>query len=289
MVTGTIVLVLSIKKYYKMITTAKEEEYPSQTSSVKIGMFSLVLMFIFLAGFSVGLIDMLTREVEPIYTFVTLIFFLGSIFIYSIINTEFIMLGQLREKTLEIMKTFVNSIEMKDEYTRGHSRHVYDIVAVFYDHFDTAVKEVTNKTKLLDAALLHDIGKISIADNILKNPGSLTAEDWEQINKHPLNGKKMLDDTCFSVISDWVLYHHEKMDGTGYYKLPGDKIPLESKIIAIADTYSALRTDRVYRSKKTHEDTIKIMLAESGRQFDAELLACFCKIDANTLSSLKQN
>ena len=288
MVIGALVMMVAIKKYYEMVMTAREEEYPSQTSSARVGVFSLILMFIFLGGFVVGLVDVITRNVEPIYLFVTLIFFLGAIFIYSTINAEHIMLIQLREKTMEIMKTFVNSIEMKDEYTRGHSQHVYYITAVFYDHLKAEDKDRTNRTRLLDAALLHDIGKISISDEILKNPEKITGgEDSEQIKKHPLNGKKILDDTCFSVISDWVLYHHERMDGKGYYNLPGEKIPFESRIIAIADTYSALRTDRVYREKKTHKEVIKIMQGEAGRQFDTDLLECFCKIDSEELSNLR--
>ena len=286
-IAGATILVFAIKKYYKMLQTAKEEEYHSQTSSAKFGMFSLILMFIFMGGFLVGFVDMIVRDVEPIYMFVVTINLLGVIFIHSTINTEFIMLGQLRQKTLETMRTFVNLIEMKDEYTRGHSQHVYNIVAVFYDSLDSDIREKINRTRLLDAAMLHDIGKIGIADEVLNKPGKLTDEDWELIRKHPLNGKKMLDDTCFIVISGWVLYHHERMDGKGYYKLPGNDIPLESRIIAIADTYSALRTNRVYRSKKTHEMAIEIMKEESGKQFDPELLEIFCKIDPENFSDFK--
>lgn len=134
--------------------------------------------------------------------------------------------------------------------------------------------------------MLHDCGEISIKDEILNKAGPLAAEDWASIKTHPLVGQKMLDDTCFREISSWVLYHHERMDGKGYYGLPGPDIPVEARLIAIADTYSALSTNRVYRRRLSHGDAVKIMRQVAGTQLDAGLLECFLKIDPPALAEL---
>lgn len=223
---------------------------------------------------------------EPIFTFVVVIFFFGSFFIFSAVKSQIAMAARLRGKTLEVMRTFVNAIDMKDSYTKGHSEHIYKIVGLLHDKLPEELRQRINKPKLQDAAMLHDCGKISVKDEILNKVGPLTPEDWASIKTHPLVGQKMLDDTCFREISSWVLYHHERMDGKGYYGLPGADIPIEARMIAIADTYSALSTNRVYRRRLLHEDAVNIMRQAAGTQLDAELLECFLKIDPLALAKL---
>jgi len=200
------------------------------------------------------------------------------VFIHTSTSAQINMTVLLRAKNMEIMKTFVNAIDLKDSYTKGHSEHVYDLVNLICEHLpDTYLKRL-NRAKLLDAAMLHDCGKISIKDEILNKRGRITQDDWEAIKSHAVTGKKMLDDTCFSDISDWVLYHHERIDGKGYYGLSGNEIPLESRIIAIADTYSALSTNRIYRKHYSHEQAVEIMALSTGSQLDIELMGCFMRI-----------
>jgi HD-GYP domain-containing protein (c-di-GMP phosphodiesterase class II) len=133
-------------------------------------------------------------------------------------------------------------------------------VSLLYDELDNSVKERISKPKLLDAALLHDIGKISIEDDILKRTGALSEQEFEEMKKHPLNGKKTLGNTCYDEIGDWALFHHERVDGNGYYNLAPEDIPFESKLIAVADTYSASCMDRVYRAKKRTQTPYKLCL-----------------------------
>jgi HD-GYP domain-containing protein (c-di-GMP phosphodiesterase class II) len=96
----------------------------------------------------------------------------------------------------------------------------------------------------------------------------------------------MLDKTCFNEISDWVQYHHERVDGNGYYGLVSEDIPLESKIIAIADAYSALCNDRAYRPRLSHEEAIGLISREAGKHFDRRLTECFLRIDREALERL---
>jgi HD-GYP domain-containing protein (c-di-GMP phosphodiesterase class II) len=141
--------------------------------------------------------------------------------------------------------------------------------------------------KLLDAAMLHDIGKINISAEIFSKQDRLSPEEWEIIKSHPRRGKEMLDETIFREISDWIKYHHERVDGNGYYGMSADTIPLESKIIALADTYSALCSDRAYRKRLNHEDAMEIIRRDTGKYFDRKLAERFVQLDKETLERLQ--
>lgn len=189
----------------------------------------------------------------------------------------------------DLIQYFVNVIEAKDPYTQGHSHHVKVIVEAIYDCLPTSYKIKLDKGSLLTAALLHDIGKISTPDNILNKDDALDEEEWLIMRQHPLNGKKIIDNTMFSYMDDWILYHHERIDGCGYYGLNGREIPLESRIIAIADTFSALRTYRIYRPAKSLIETTRILRENAETQLDAEILDYFLSIDMNILATLECN
>ena len=286
MLCGAGIMVSTTMRYRKLLKYNAEEAYDSHRTSWVSPVIPLTMMYIFIFGFFVGMADNLMRQVEPIYLFVSFIFFLGAVFINASVVTQTDMATMLRNKSMEVMRTFVNAIDMKDSYTKGHSQHVYQIVDLFYEALPEQMQHKIKKPKLLDAALLHDIGKLNIEDTILNKRGTLTEAEWEVIRMHPLNGKKMMDCTCFVEISDWVLFHHERIDGNGYYKIAKEDIPLESRIIAIADTYSALCTDRVYRDKCSHQDALVVMRDVAGTQLDAELLQVFFTISQRALQAI---
>ena len=99
------------------------------------------------------------------------------------------------------------------------------------------------------AGVLHDIGKLGVADAVLKKPGALTDEEWAEMRRHPELGARILDHANLRDISAWVLAHHERIDGRGYpHGLAGDVIPLEARILAVADAYEAMTADRAYRA-----------------------------------------
>ena len=137
-------------------------------------------------------------------------------------------------------------------------------------------KELIERVHL--AGILHDIGKIGVADAIVNKPGPLTPAEWEEMQKHPEFGARMLERAELWDIADWVLAHHERADGKGYpLGLHGDQIPLEARIVAVADAYEAMTTDRVYRPSIGHTAARAELRRGSGTQFDSRVVAAFLK------------
>jgi HD-GYP domain-containing protein (c-di-GMP phosphodiesterase class II) len=136
------------------------------------------------------------------------------------------------------------------------------------------------KEKLKKAALLHDLGKIGIPDNILHKRGALTDEEYKLIKQHEIIGVKILEPLKeLKEILPWILYHHEHWDGTGYpHGLSGDAIPEAAQIISICDVYDALSTGRDYKKAFSYEETSKFLLGGKGTQFNPRLLDIFIGI-----------
>jgi len=177
----------------------------------------------------------------------------------------------------QALKTFANTIDAKDKYTNGHSLRV----AVYS-------KEIAKKMKLSKEeqeriyyiALMHDIGKIGIADEILNKPGKLTPEERRVIMSHPTIGGEILKDfTSLPGISEGARYHHERYDGKGYNEgLKGEEIPLFARIICVADSYDAMSSARCYRAG-LDADTIKEELVNNaGTQFDPDIVAVMLEL-----------
>jgi HD-GYP domain-containing protein (c-di-GMP phosphodiesterase class II) len=246
---------------------------------------NLGLLYLFVGGLLTALADSILRNPDVLYTILAVIFHVGALYVLFTVRNQAQTALMLREKTLEAIRAFVDVIDLRDFCTRAHSKHVYDIVGLFYDQLKE-FKHVLNREKLLDAALLHDIGKINISAEIFRKQEKLTGEEWALIKTHPAAGKEMLDKTCFSEISDWVKYHHERVDGNGYYGRMSEEIPLESKIIAIADAYSALSNDRSYRPRLSHDEAVAVIGKEAGKQFDPVLVERFLQIDRKVLENL---
>jgi HD-GYP domain-containing protein (c-di-GMP phosphodiesterase class II) len=133
------------------------------------------------------------------------------------------------------------------------------------------VKQITT------AALLHDIGKIILPLNLLNKPGKLTTDEYDEIKKHPEIGFRILNSSHnMRVISEFVFAHHERIDGNGYPRgITGEEIPIESKIIGIADAFDAMTSDRTYKKRLTLEAAIKELKDNAGSQFDQEVVSVF--------------
>ena len=125
------------------------------------------------------------------------------------------------------------------------------------------------------AGLMHDIGKITIHENILNNPGLLSDEDYDEMKRHPESSYHILKSVdAYAYLSEHALYHHERWDGLGYPKgLKGEEIPLIARIIAVAEAYEAMTSNRPYRDKKTPEEAITELQRYSGSQFDPAIVA----------------
>ena len=119
---------------------------------------------------------------------------------------------------------------------------------------------------------------------MLNKPAKLDDKEWELMKKHPAIGVKFLEPIeSFDNISPWIMYHHERIDGTGYYGMKEEEIPMVAKILAICDTYSAITMRRSYKEPKTHEDAIKIIKEVAGTQLDKELVDIFISIPKEEL------
>ncbi len=287
---GAAILLISMIKYYRLLLRFRAEAREKRLFSRWTYGFCMLLMLFFLLGYAaLGAYYLLGPEIESSAYLVASIFFFGAVFVYVVVTVQAQMSAVITKKTDELVRTLVNAMEAKDEYTRGHSVHVANLARIFYTKLPEKWKKKINLNQLLDAAILHDIGKIGIADQVLNQPGKLDEAQWKLIRQHPKMGKQILEQTSFRELSDMILYHHERMDRQGYYKIPQETIPIESRIISIVDTYSALVTDRVYRPRHSYAQAMEIIRAEAGKQFDEELVDIFCRIPEEELDEALEN
>jgi HD-GYP domain-containing protein (c-di-GMP phosphodiesterase class II) len=129
------------------------------------------------------------------------------------------------------------------------------------------------------AALLCDVGRDQIPREILNKRGPLDDREWSQIRRQPELGAALLSDVSFDDIRDWILCHHERPDGRGYPRgLLGDQIPLEARIVAVIDAYTAMRADRPYRLARSHEEACDELRRCAGSQFDAAVVQAFLRV-----------
>lgn len=183
----------------------------------------------------------------------------------------------LEKLTLNFIMAIANTIDAKDAYTSGHSFRVAKCAEAIAKELGWTEEEVQNIQYI---ALLHDIGKVGIPDAILNKPYHLSIEEFSIVKKHPIIGREILKDIhMIDSVSDGALYHHERYDGNGYpFGLKGKEIPLCARIVGIADSYDAMTSNRVYRSKLKREDVIAEFERCRGTQFDPELTDLFLKM-----------
>ena len=190
-----------------------------------------------------------------------------------------------------LLKTIAELVECRDDITGGHIERTQQGIKILLEEIEKKgiYREETKEwdvNLLLQSSQLHDVGKISINDNILKKPGELTAEEFSEMKKHVSFGEYIIEKIeNLAKESDFLYYakifaasHHEKWDGTGYPRgLKGEEIPLLGRIMAIADVYDALTSVRPYKKAFPHKDAVKIISEGSGKQFDPALVELFVK------------
>ncbi|MDR2594352.1 MAG: HD domain-containing protein [Fibromonadaceae bacterium] len=280
-------MLYSIMTFLKSLANFKVQANEQKIFADWIYTICMILMvFFFVCYIAVDIIFLVADTVSMTNLLIAFVFVFGAVFVYTMITMLKRMSTTISKKTNEIIKALVNAMEAKDEYTQGHSIHVANVTKLIYKYLPERIKNKIHKTRLIDAAVLHDIGKIGIPDNVLNKPGTLTPEERLMIEQHPMLGKKILEPTSYQLIGEIVYYHHERMDGKGYFNIPPEKIPLESRIIAIADTFSALCTDRIYRPKKSYEEAVQIIKDVAGTQLDAEIVKVFCTIPKKEFENL---
>jgi len=176
----------------------------------------------------------------------------------------------------------------KDEETEGHTQRVTNLTVEFARAYGISEDEIVHVRR---GAILHDIGKMGIPDNILLKTGKLTKKEWKIMREHPGNAYSMLEGIEYLAPAlDIPACHHEHWDGTGYPRgLKGEEIPLAARLFSIVDAWDALRSDRLYRGPMTVKATKKTIVAEKGKRYDPELVDFFSRFIGNITTDKKKN
>lgn len=182
-----------------------------------------------------------------------------------------------KEMITEALDVFSNFVDAKDPYTNGHSKRVAEYSRLIARKLGMSEEECDN---VYFIALVHDIGKCYVPDEILKKPSRLTQEEFEIIKTHTVKGAKMLENfKSLPNISDGAMYHHERYDGKGYPTgKSGGEIPFIGRLICVADSYDAMSSNRVYRSRLSKEQIMEELLKNRGTQFDPAIVDAFVEV-----------
>lgn len=213
-------------------------------------------------GFELGAVDYITKPISPAVVRARVKTHL------SLVQAE-----ELKQTRLQVIQRLGRAAEYKDNETGLHvlrMSHYAHVLALAYG------LDAQQAENLLHAAPMHDIGKIGIPDHILLKPGKLTTEEFAEMKRHPLIGAEIIghcDSALLQMAKQVALYHHEKWDGTGYpYGLKADQIPLEARIVAVADVFDALTSPRPYKPAWSLQQTMDYMQQQKGLHFEPVLI-----------------
>ena len=220
------------------------------------------------AGFDVGGVDYLTKPVSPPV-------------VRARVRTHLslVRMDELRETRLQIVQRLGRAAEYKDNETGLHvirMSHFAQLLALAAGCSPAWAED------LLNAAPMHDVGKIGIPDAVLRKPGPLDADEWATMRRHPEIGAEIIGEHPSGVLQlarEIALAHHEKWDGSGYPRgLAGEAIPLSARIVAIADVFDALTTRRPYKEPWPVQEAMNHIAAQAGKHFDPALVALFAPL-----------
>jgi putative two-component system response regulator len=252
-----------------------------------------------ITGLSLGAIDYITKPFQPALL-------LKRIEVHLLVEAQKKELQyfnenlqrMVKEKTQSVtelqnalLKTMAELVECRDDITGGHIERTQRGIKILLEEIERSgiyAEEAKgwDLDLLLQSSQLHDVGKISINDVILKKPEKLNKQEYDEMKKHAAFGERIIEKIeTLAKESDFLKYakifaasHHEKWDGTGYPRgLKGDEIPLLGRIMAIADVYDALTSMRPYKKAFSHEEAVRIITSGSGTQFDPKLIELFVK------------
>ncbi len=178
---------------------------------------------------------------------------------------------QLAQAYLETLTAVARAVEARDPYAMGHTTRVRSIAKAIGKELGLSREELYT---LEIGSLLHDIGKIGISEAILLKPGPLDDKEYEEIKQHPKKGREMIEGISYlKEVIPHVLYHHERLNGTGYpERLSGKNIPMVGRIIAVADVFDAMISDRPYRKKLSFENAVSEIKKEADNLFDPKVV-----------------
>lgn len=250
------------------------------------------LMAFFLIGYLFFLFIYLRQLEFPLEILTATVFFGGGFFVFLVTGITLRALQQivaherqLQQSNYELTQAYDSTIEgwgyaleLRDQETQGHTKRVAQMTREIARQFAIPAEQLVHITR---GALLHDIGKMAVADSILMKEGVLTDEERQLMRKHPVSAYEMLSNiTYLKPALDIPYCHHERWDGSGYPRgLKGTQIPLEARIFAVADTWDALAHDRRYHQAWSREEVCTHIKAGAGSHFDPEVVAVFLKMN----------
>ena len=277
-ITGALLMFWNIYRFFRFMRSTQDVLSADNTRDMRWENIAFLLLIFFLCAYVfVGFTshaDLLTA----------LILFFGSVFVAIVLTLMFHLMNTAKSRSIDIAEVLVGVIDARDPNLNGHSRYVQEVTMLFYRYLPPNLKKQLNPVSLEYAALLHDVGKLGVPEAILNKPAKLDEEEWKVMRNHPRTGVKILNPLhTFTNIFPWIEYHHERPDGNGYYGLKDQEIPLAAKIIAIADTYSAITMRRSYKPPRSHEDAAGIIRDVAGTQLDRDLVDVFLRIPKEEL------
>ncbi len=252
-----VTIVISLAQDSKIITVWRlniKEMIPSYLAEAPMG-FIMAIVYV-----EVGIVGIL-------------LFFLPLL----LARRSFELYTKMRKVYLDTIRALAAAIDAKDPYTKGHSERVAKMSVTLAQELNLSGRELEN---IEYTALLHDIGKIGIADSILGKKGSLTSQEFDRIKEHTAMGADIIEPVDFLKNSYWAIYHHhEKYNGKGYPDgLKSEDIPILARVIAVADAYDAMNSDRPYRKKLSKDKILNELKDQSGKQFDPEVVKALISV-----------
>lgn len=216
-----------------------------------------------------GVEDQITKPIDPSG--------LTRVINARLLRSAEVKFAHINQAYMETVEVLANAVEGRDRYTRGHIERVTSYALWMAEELRWPPEQI----QILEfGARLHDIGKIIIPDQILNKPDQLSTEEWQLMREHPVAGCRILEK--ISHLKDampYILYHHEKWDGSGYPEgLCGREIPVGARILALADVYDALTTARPYRPAMDRAEVLQFLETEAGKHFDPDLVPIFTDV-----------
>ncbi len=275
---GALLMVLNVINFLRFLASTRDVISGSSVRDMVWSRIALVLLTFFLVGY------ILVAVFGKPDILMAMILFGGSVFVFIVNSLMAKLLATAKERSIDVAEVIIGAIDARDPNLNGHSRHVQNITMTLFRYLPPQMRADINPVSLEYASLVHDVGKLGIPEAILNKPGKLTEEEWEIMKRHPKIGVEVLKSLhSFEMVMPWIEYHHERIDGKGYYGIAGDRIPLAARIIAVADTYSAITMQRSYKAPRTHDEAITIIKEAAGTQLDAQLVSIFCNIPKEEL------
>jgi len=238
---------------------------------------SFISMPLIVKDEAMGVININNKSSREVFTEEDLRFVKGLTLEAAIAIENAGLYSSLESAYMRTVMALTSAIDAKDHYTKDHSENVTRYGVAMAREMGLSEDKISDLEK---ACQLHDLGKIGIHDHILTKPGKLTDEEWEEIKMHTIKGAMILKPLIFlSGVIKLVEQHHERYDGKGYpYGLKGENILLGARIMAVADSFDAMITERPYRKAFSKEEAVEELKRNKGKQFDPEIVDLFLRV-----------